>query len=176
MSNPILAFMRIRANQPMIGALEAAVARGGAHNGERLFTRMRMDGWRSFSAAVSRSNSKAFYTYLARAEGRRQWGLVPADSAPLLLGDEVIIGSRRKCEVIAGALCARLEAPAVSHPDTQHRSPDDGVLGRFTERLEGGHAQARPGEIRRGLSPTVSRRRKTRSSPQLCERARTWWI
>ena len=68
----------------MMEAPQTALQQRDAPEADRLFNRMGMDGWKDFLATVSRPHERAFYAYLASAEGRGPRGSVQQDSAPLL--------------------------------------------------------------------------------------------
>ena len=133
---------------PFLPSFQAAIKRGDAPKAERMLSRIKAGGWRSFPATGTRSNARASYAYLAKAEGRKQWGSAPTDSTPLPSDGVAIIDSSERCASIAKASYKRLQAPATLHPGERYPNPDDHVLGRLTERIQGVLAPVCPGEIR----------------------------
>ena len=158
--SPIQQFLRRHSKHPLIGELKKSLDRGDEYYTERLLNQIGADGWKSFLGTVARSNTRSFYAYLAHADGRRTWGFVPADSAPIIHNDEIIIRNRDKCEAIATAFAERMMAAAQRLPGTHHTNPDDYPLEPFQENITETYTPVSEIEITRAI-----REMKPRKSP-----------
>ena len=78
-----MVYLRRHAHHPEMDAPLEALEQRDMREADRCMRRSSADGWRAYLSAVRRSDTRAFFAYLARAEGRRQKGFVPADSRPM---------------------------------------------------------------------------------------------
>ena len=108
--DPMRMFLDRYSKHHMIKSLHAALESKNAHNIDRVTNRIARDGWRTFVVAVSRSNLKTFYAFLARAEGGGRWGCIPSESTPLIVGDIIALINQEKCDRIAQAFFRKLQA------------------------------------------------------------------
>ena len=138
-TSPIQQFIKKHQSRPQITALQTAIATDDGEAIRQLTQMIGQEGWRQFLNTVRRSNTRAFYAYLANADGRRKWGLTPAETAPILQGDKVLILNQDKCEALALAFYKRMQAPAILNPEGHYTHPEDKPLGPFRGRIEGGH-------------------------------------
>ena len=137
--HPMQQFLKKHETHPDAKDLGKAVAQKDTKTIEKLLDKIGVDGWRQFLATVKRSNTRAFYAYLANADGRKSWGFAPAESAPILQGDKVLLLNQEKCEALAVAFHDKLQAPAALDPNGHHPNPDDHPLEPFRERIQGVH-------------------------------------
>ena len=99
--SPMQQFLKKHSDHPLSEELQASLDPGDEYYSERLLNQIGADGWKSFLGAVTRSNTRSLYAYSARADGRRKWGSIPADSAPVLRENQIVIRDGGKCEIIA---------------------------------------------------------------------------
>ena len=110
--DPIRSFLQAHKKRPDSPLLLQAFRDGDAEEANKLMNRMCKDGWKSFLRTVRRSNTRPFFDYLAKAEGRKRWGAVPTDSVPLFHKGEVIVSNKAKCALLAEAFGRKIGGPA----------------------------------------------------------------
>ena len=118
---------------------------------DRLLRRISAEGWRKYLATASRSNARSLFAFLAKAECRRIWGYVPADSLSMAHEPRTILGSRNKCEHIAQTFCAALSAQSVIEPELQDENPDCHLLPPFRGHIQEPHVPVRGAEVTKAL-------------------------
>ena len=112
--DPLLVYLRRHAHHPEMDSLLEALEQRNMGEADRLMRRISADGWREFLKSVHRSDTRAFFAYLARAEGRKKRGFVPADSRPLKdPRGGLAISVRDKIALITASFGERFSAPAV---------------------------------------------------------------
>ena len=137
--SPMQLFISRNRMHPLIEELSKAEQRNNMKNRERLFNKTASDGWGTFLRTVSRSNTKAFYAYLAETEGRKRWVAVPTESVPIFQEDTVILGNKQKCEAVAKAFYIKLQEEAELRPEDRIEDPNELPLPPFQEKIPGVH-------------------------------------
>ena len=79
-------FIKKHESHQRVAELRGAVDQNDGEIVDKLLDIKRVDGRRQLLATVKRSDARAFYAYLANADGRKRWGITPAESAPNLSG------------------------------------------------------------------------------------------
>ena len=67
-----------------------------------------------------------------------RWGLAPAESAPILQGDKVLLLNRDKCEALAQALNEKPNVREARAPERHYPNPDQHLPGSFRACKQGG--------------------------------------
>ena len=94
MGDPLRSFLHSHKKHPDIPQLLRALRTGESEEANKLMNRMCKDGWKEFLRTARRPNTRPFFDYLAKAEGRKRWGVVPTDSAPLIRNGRVMVSNR----------------------------------------------------------------------------------
>ena len=88
--------------ETLLGALET----GDVPKSDKYISRISADRWREYLQRVKRYDARALFGYLAKAEGRKPWKFVPADSTPLV--DEqgrLVLTPIGKARIITNVFC-----------------------------------------------------------------------
>ena len=94
--------------RPLIDGLGA----GDISKSEMLTDYTSRNGCECCLASISKSDLKALFIYLAKREGRSKWADDPAESIPLIEGDQISADSHAKAEITAQQLQDRLSGPS----------------------------------------------------------------
>ena len=95
--SPLKLFLESHSAHPQINELKAALKNKNKLDIDKLLNKIGADGWKEFLSKTTRSNTSAFFTYLAKADGRKTWGITPSDSSPLLVNGQIVIDEEEKC-------------------------------------------------------------------------------
>ena len=104
---------------------------------DTLICAIQRDGRRTYLKKVRRNDMRSFFSYLAKSEGRKKVGIVPADATPLI--DECgrpVVAIVEKTRLITQAFYERFSAPAVTNPRLSTDDPNNIPLPYFRERLD----------------------------------------
>ena len=154
--DPTKRFLRRNEQHPLAADFRKAMERDDRLEAEKLMDKISEDGWRKYLGTVRRSNTRSFYAYLARSDGRRRWGLTPAESAPFIDGTRVIIHDKEKCEAIARAFYRKMQAPAILDTERHHTDRGAYPLSPFRERLLGVHETVMAVEVAKAIRGMTS--------------------
>ena len=151
-TDPFEHFLLMHVRHPEMDALLAAIERGDEERCERYMCRMGADGWRSYLKSVNKSDTRAFFAYLARSEGRKQQGFVPADSAPMRSENgELVLTGPEKVGLLTRALRRRFSAPAMLNPLLPRDDPNNVALPPYRKRMTGICEPIRAVEVKKAL-------------------------
>ena len=128
--------------------LLTALERNDKEKCDRIIYRISADGWREYLRSVNKNDTRAFFAYLAKAEGRKQQGFVPADASPMI--DErgnMVLTPHEKVELISRTFSRRFAAPAVTNPSLPAQNPDNVPLRLFRNEEMGQHRPIRLQEM-----------------------------
>ena len=153
---PMSTFLKANARHPNIALLKEVVAAGDRANTHKQVSQISADNWRLFLEKVNRSNTRAIYAYLAKAEGRKYKGTTPEDLTPIKTGEDIITTNRGKCEAIALAFREKLTASGLKKETkvSEHRTKvvaNDLPLPPFAEVLKGTHQTVREVEVKKAI-------------------------
>ena len=150
--DPIKRFLKLYSEHRLLNELKLAISSGETGKMELLMDKITADGWHDFLKTVSRSNTKAMYAYLAKAEGRKQWAHIAVKNAPLVYYDKVLQTDREKAEKLAQIFSIRMAARTAD--DTEEEG--DALtwcapLTSFNERIDQSHEPVGSIEIQKAL-------------------------
>ena len=121
--------------------------------GDAIVSQMSADDWGECLGKVNLSDTRSIFGFLARSEGRGNWGFAPAVSEPL--ADEngtYVISQEEKTRLLASAVRTRLTIQEAAQRSTSGEGDasdtDAGInlhlrpLGPFRERIDGENFQS----------------------------------
>ena len=139
--------------------LPSAIELGDDYHAEKLMRRISSDRWRAFLRGVDKRDTRAFFAYLARKEGRKTWGSAPAHLSPLVDAEgRTVVSHRGKVRPMNGTFRTKLAAPAVINPASVQDNPNLRPLSPFREPIREGFAEVRPVEVRKAIQQLASNR------------------
>ena len=156
--DPLSVFLRRHARHPELDSLLGALEARDMTEADRLMRRMSADGWREYLKSVHRNDTRAFFAYLARAEGRKRKGFVPADSRPMRdpRNGSLVVTPLGKVALITSAFGERFSAPAVVNPSLQLDNPNNLPLPPYRRQVEGQFERVSLPELKLALSKLSS--------------------
>ena len=102
---------------------------------------------------------RAFFNYIAEAEGRKRWGFIPADATPMINDKGQLvppIGERTR--LITDMLYKRSAAPAEVNPALTCRNPNNVPLAPFREQITDDFHPAQMVEVIKAVKRLASNR------------------
>ena len=156
-SDPFEHFMFANISHPDMENLPLALeTRNTAHSG-RYMRRISADGWKSYLWTVNENDARAFFAYLARAEGWGKWGFAPADTSPMLHEDGgLMITEAEKLRLITQAFRRRGTAPAVLNPGKIYGDPNGIPLPPFRRQIRTANRPITLPEVQLAMSNLTS--------------------
>ena len=149
--DPLEAFAHKNSAHPEIEKLQDTLAEGDQQLIGELIKKISADRWRTFLKSARRSSARAFYAYLARAEGRKKKGYIPEMAAPILEQNETITSARGKCEAIAREFAHRMAAPSETSSEIAQEGLETRQLPPSREVLQGGPMEVRQTEVHKAI-------------------------
>ena len=158
-TDPFERFLMSNVRHPEMDTLLGAWERGDGSKSDKYISRISADGWRDYLDRVKKHDTRALFGYLARAEGRKPCGFIPADSSPLV--DEqgrLTLTPLGKARIITQVFCRRFSANTVLNPQLPYANPEDKPLPGFQEAMTGDFAPLRMVELQKALAHMASGR------------------
>ena len=119
--------------------------------------RLSSDGWRKFLTNFDKRDTRSFFAYLAKSEGRKTWGFVPADASPLLDEHQNEVASHSgKLNLITATFRRKFAAPTRVNPQSNSTDPNGRPLPPFTERMKDSFAPIQPVEMQKAIQQLSS--------------------
>ena len=89
-----------------------------------------------FPQKVHKNDMRALFNYLAKAEGRKKVGFVPADATPMINNEgHLVLSIGERVQLITDTFYKRFSAPAEINPTINRHDPNDVPLAPFRERI-----------------------------------------
>ena len=131
-TDPLERFIMSHLEHPDMDGLLEALEHQDTDRSERLIRRMSSDGWKLYLKKTNKNDTKALFAYLARSEGRKKWGFVPADSTPLIDTDgSLAINPQDKVRLVTKTFRARFSAAASNDPTLPTTDPNNVPIPPF---------------------------------------------
>ena len=155
--DPLESCLQRNIRHPEMEYLLAAIEQGDDYHVKKLMRRISADGWKNFLRNVNRRDTRAFFAYLAKMEGRKECGFVPADTTPLLddKGCEVV-ANRDKVSLLTETFRRKFAAPIVNNPALPATEPNHCPLPPFRERIQDQFTPVRLIKVRKAINQLSS--------------------
>ena len=131
-TDPFERFLLQNICHPEMAKLLTAMEEGNALESDKYIRRIGADGWRKYLQSIKRHDARALFAYLAKSEGRKQKGFVPADASPMI--DQqgcLIVSPKERVQLITRTFRKRFAAPAVINPALPASDPNNVPLKLF---------------------------------------------
>ena len=137
-TDPFEHFLLANIQHPEMPALLTALEEKNTQESDKRMNRIGADGWRKYLQSIRKDDTRAFFAYLAKAEGRKQQGFVPADASPML--DEhgrIVLTPKEKVALITRTFRSKFAAPAITNPQLSKQNPNNVPLPPYRNKNMG---------------------------------------
>ena len=136
--DPFEHFLLANLQHPDMPLLLAALEEKNAPETDKWMSRIGADGWKKYLQSVRKDDTRSFFSYLAKSEGRKQQGFVPADASPMLNeAGKLILTPREKVILITKTFHKKFSAPARINPQLPKENPNNIPLEPYRKKQMG---------------------------------------
>ena len=146
--DPFEHFLLANLQHPEMPELLTALEEKNARESERRMNRIGADGWKKYLQSVRKDDTRAFFAYLAKAEGRKQQGFVPTDASPMLDEEgKLVLTPQERVALITRTFRKRFAAPAMTNPHLSKKDPNNVPLPPYRNMKMGSFQPIREQEM-----------------------------